>query len=209
MRILLVNGSPRKNGTTRAALEVVMETLREQGMETDYMWIGNKPVQDCTACGVCRKKKDNRCAMDPDIVNVLLQKAAEADGYVFGTPVHYAHPTGSLLSILDRMFYAGGDLMRGKPGCSLAVTRRAGATASLQVMNMYFTYNEMQLVSGTYWAMVHGREPEDIRQDLEGLQTVQNMARNLAHQVKAARLAEEAGLQKPRNEYGARTHFIR
>lgn len=209
MKILLVNGSPRKNGTTRAALEVVMDILREQGMETDYMWIGNKPVQDCTACGVCRQRKDNRCSMDPDIVNVLLQKAGDADGFVFATPVHFSHPTGSLLSVLDRMFYAGAALLRGKPGCALAVTRRAGATAALQVMNMYFTYNEMPLASGSYWAMAHGRGPEDIAKDLEGLQTIRNLARNLAYLVKGLQAARDAGLEKPENEYGARTHFIR
>ena len=114
-----------------------------------------------------------------------------------------------MLSVLDRVYYAAGDVLRGKPGCSLAVARRGGTTLALQVLNQYFLYNEMPLVSGSYWAMAHGTSPEEVVRDIEGIQVISNMARNLAYTMKALKAAQETGLEKPRNEYGARTNFIR
>ena len=209
MKVLMINGSTRKNGSTRAALGIMEELLQAQGLETEIYWVGNQPIRDCTGCRACRKTRDNTCIFKDDDINLLIKKAEAADGFVFGTPVYYSHPTGALLSVLDRVFYAGGDVLRGKPGCSFAIARRGGTTLALQVINQYFLYNEMPLASGSYWAMLHGVGPEEILQDTEGLQTIRNMTRNLAHLMHSLKAAEAAGIKKPQNEYGARTSFIR
>ncbi len=132
------------------------ELLQAQGLETEIYWVGNQPIRDCTGCRACRKTRDNTCVFKDDDINLLIKKAEAADGFVFGTPVYYSHPTGALLSVLDRVFYAGGDVLRGKPGCSFAIARRGSTTLALQVINQYFLYNEMPLASGSYWAMLHG-----------------------------------------------------
>lgn len=209
MKILMINGSTRKEGSTRAVLGLMEGILKSQGLDTEILWVGNQPIRDCTGCRTCRRTLDNTCVFDDDFINALIRKCQEADGFVFGTPVYYSSPTGALLSVLDRVYYAAGEVLRGKPGCSLAIARRGGTTLALQVLNQYFLYNEMPLVSGSYWAMVHGAGPEEVMKDQEGIQVVSNMARNLAYTVKALKAAQEAGLEKPRNEYGARTNFIR
>ncbi|MDD3572270.1 MAG: flavodoxin family protein [Eubacteriales bacterium] len=209
MKVLMINGSTRKEGSTRAVLGIMEEILKGQGLGTEIFWVGNQPVRDCTGCRTCRKTRNNTCVFDDDDVNELIGKCQQADGFVFGTPVYYSSPTGALLSVLDRVYYAAGDVLRGKPGCSLAVARRGGTTLALQVLNQYFLYNEMPLVSGSYWAMAHGTSPEEVVRDIEGIQVISNMARNLAYTMKALKAAQETGLEKPRNEYGARTNFIR
>lgn len=209
MKILLINGSPRKEGSTHEVMKDMHSILQGMGFDTEELWVGKDPVQDCTACNVCRKLKNNRCAMAPDMVNEWLEKAAVADGILVGTPVHFSAPSGSLLSILDRMFYAGLHLMRGKPAATFAVVRRGGSSLALQVLNQYFLYNEMPLASGSYWAMVHGAVPQDVHEDLEGMQTVRNMCRNLGYLVQALAAAKAAGVEEPTNEYGARTNFVR
>lgn len=209
MKVLLINGSTRKEGSTNALLGLMDGILTAQGLETEIFWVGNQPIRDCTGCRTCRKTRDNTCVFDDDYINDLIQKCREADGFVFGTPVYYSAPSGALLSVLNRVYYAGGEVLRGKPGCSLAVARRGGTTLALQELNQRFLYNEMPLVSGSYWAMAHGTSPEEVMRDAEGIQVISNMARNLAYTMKALRAAQETGLEKPRNEYGARTNFIR
>ncbi len=209
MKVLMLNGSTRKNGNTRAVLDQMVEILSAQGLETEIFWVGNEPIRDCTGCGTCKKTRNNTCVFKDDYINDLIAKCQAADGFVFGTPVYYSHPSGALLSVLNRMYYAGGNVLRGKPGCSFAVARRGGTSLALQVLNQYFLYNEMPLVSGSYWAMLHGARPEEVFQDVEGMQTIRNMTRNLAHVMKSLKLAGENGLEKPENEYGARTNFIR
>ena len=209
MKVLMINGSTHKNGSTRYLLGVMSEILQAQGMETEIFWVGNDPIRDCTGCGTCKRTKDDSCVFKDDYINELIGKCREADGFVFGTPVYYSHPSGALLSVLNRVFYSAGNALRGKPGCSFAIARRAGTTLALPVLNQYFLYNEMPLASGSYWAMVHGAKAEDLPKDEEGMQTIRNMTRNLAHLMKSLKIAKENGLEKPANEYGARTNFIR
>ena len=208
MNVLLVNGSTRREGCTAAALGVVAETLRNEGMESEIVWVGKDPVRDCTGCLACRKL-DNACVFGDDQVNGLIRKAKAADGFVFGSPVYFSNATGALHCLLNRMFYSSSAVFRGKPGAVLVSARRAGTTASLESLYQYLAYCEMPIVTSSYWNMVHGFTPADVEKDLEGLQTLRNLGRNMAWQLKCLQAAKDAGLVKPANEYGARTHFIR
>lgn len=208
MKVLLLNGSPRKNGCTCTALKEIIKVLEEEGISCEMIQMGNQPVRDCIACRKCTTL-DNACIFDDDLVNSFLEKAAQADGFVFGTPVYYAHPSGQLLSLLDRLFYAGGKVFAHKPGMAIASARRAGTTASIDVLNKYFTISQMPVVSSSYWNMVHGNTPEEVLQDLEGLQTLRNLARNMAWLLKCIALGKDNGLFPPENEKIYRTNFIR
>lgn len=209
MKVLLVNGSSRTAGCTYTALSEAAKVLEEEGIETEIFQLGAGPIRDCTGCGGCAKLGKGRCVFDDDCVNALIEKAAECDGFVFGTPVYYAHPSGRVLSALDRAFYAGGASFRHKPGFAVASARRAGTTASLDVVAKHFTINEMPYVSSSYWNMVHGNTPDEVRQDAEGLQTMRNAAKNLAWLLKCIELGRQAGVLPPQTERGARTNFIR
>ena len=192
MKILLINGSSRPNGCTYTALREIADTLESGGAETEILFLGSGPVRDCTACRTCQKTP-GRCVFDDDMVNPIIEKAREADGFVFGTPV----------------YYAGKDAFAHKPGAAVASARRAGTTASVDVLDKYFTIAQMPVVSSTYWNMVHGNTPEEVRQDAEGMQTMQNLARNLLWMVQCIQAGKAAGLQPPQAESGARTNFIR
>ena len=207
MKVLLLNGSSRPNGCTYTALREVADTLEHDGIETEILFLGNKPVRDCAACGACGNHP-GRCAFDDDIVNRIIEKAREADGFVFGTPVYYAHPSGRILSVLDRVFYAVKDAFIHKPAAAIASARRAGTTATLDVLQKYFTISQMPVVSSTYWTMVHGKEPEDVRKDEEGLQTMRNLAANMAWVLRCIEAGKTVGIQPPQAESGARTNFI-
>lgn len=207
MKVLLLNGSSRPNGCTYTALREVADTLEHDGIETEILFLGNKPVRDCAACGACGNHP-GRCAFDDDIVNRIIEKAREADGFVFGTPVYYAHPSGRILSVLDRVFYAGKDAFIHKPAAAIASARRAGTTATLDALQKYFTISQMPVVSSTYWTMVHGKEPEDVRKDEEGLQTMRNLAANMAWVLRCIEAGKTVGIQPPQAESGARTNFI-
>ena len=207
MKVLLVNGSPRKNGNTAAALREMQAVFAEQGIETELLQLGTDPVRDCIACGGCYKTR--KCVFDDDIVNRLVEKAAEADGFVFGTPVYYAHPSGRIQSVLDRAFYSGSWAFRRKPGAAVAIARRAGTTASMDVMNKYFTISEMPVVSSSYWNVAHGGRPGEVAEDAEGIQTVRNLARNMAWRLRCIEAGKAAGVEPPQNEYGSFTNFIR
>ena len=208
MKILMINGSPHENGSTNRSLLEAKAVLEQEGAECEIVWLGNKAVNDCIGCAACRKL-DCRCVFDDDIVNRLIEKAKDADGFIFGTPVYYAHPSGRILTVLDRVFYAGGKVFRHKPAASIAVARRAGTTASLDVLNKYITIAQMPLVSSSYWCMTHGANAADVESDLEGLQTVRNMARNMAWLCKAIEEGKKKGICPPDNEYTHRTNFIR
>lgn len=207
MKVLLLNGSSHPAGCTYTALSEIGRCLNGAGIETEILFLGNEPVRDCTACGACAKAP-GRCAFDDDIVNRVIEQAREADGFVFGTPVYYAHPTGRILSVLDRAFYAGKAAFAHKPAAAIASARRAGTTASLDVLNKYFTISQMPVVSSTYWTMVHGMRPEDVLRDREGLQTMRNLAANLAWLLKCIQAGSAAGIDAPQAESGARTNFI-
>ena len=208
MKVLLLNGSSHPHGCTDTALREVASALENAGIHTEILFLGNDPVRDCTACGTCAKAP-GKCVFDDDIVNRIIEKAREADGFVFGTPVYYAHPSGRILSILDRVFYAGKNAFVHKPAAAIASARRAGTTASLDVLQKYFTISQMPVVSSTYWTMVHGKEPEDVLKDAEGLQTMRNLASNMAWMLRCIEAGKAAGIQPPQAESGARTNFIR
>lgn len=205
MKVLLINGSPRAEGCTYTALSEIAEQLAKEGIDSEIVQLGAKPVQDCIACGKCEKM--SKCIFD-DTANEIIQKAESADGFVFGTPVYYAHPSGRVLSALDRIFYAGAKAFAFKPGAAIASARRAGTTASIDVLNKYFTINQMPVVSSTYWNMVHGNTPDEVRQDEEGLQTMRNIASNMAWMLKCIEAGAEKGIVPPKNPK-ARTNFIR
>ena len=208
MKVLLLNGSSHLHGCTDTALREVASALENAGIHTEILFLGNDPVRDCTACGTCAKVP-GKCVFDDDIVNRIIEKAWEADGFVFGTPVYYAHPSGRILSILDRAFYAGKNAFVHKPAAAIASARRAGTTASLDVLQKYFTISQMPVVSSTYWTMVHGKEPEDVLKDAEGLQTMRNLASNMAWMLRCIEAGKAMGIQPPQAESGARTNFIR
>lgn len=211
MKVLLVNGGPHKEGCTYTALCEVAGTLNKEGIETEIFWIGNKPVGGCIACLKCREK--GSCVFD-DVVNRFREKAYEADGFVFGSPVHYGAVTGNMTSFMDRLFYSelGGNGNRAfymKPAAAVLSARRAGTTAAFDQMNKYFTIQEMPVVSSRYWNMVHGAVPEQVRQDAEGLYTMRVLGRNMAYLLRCQEAARNAGIRLPEQEPAVFTNFIR
>ena len=207
MKVLMINGSSHEKGCTFTALSEIAEVLHGEGIETEILQIGSKPVRDCIGCGGCRGK--HHCVFNDDFINEWIDKAKEADWFVFGTPVYYAHPSGKILSALDRLFYAGGGAFAHKPGAVIASARRAGTTASLDALSKHLTIAQMPVISSTYWNMVHGNSPEEVKQDLEGLQTMRNLGRNMAWILKCIQAGREAGINAPEVEKGTRTNFIR
>lgn len=205
MKVMLVNGSSRNNGCTYTALCEVERALQEEGIETEIFFIGNEPLADCIACGKCREL--GKCAIE-DKVNEFVVKARECDGFVFGSPVYYAHPSGRLLSFMDRAFYSGKSAFAFKPAASVLSARRAGTTASFDVINKYFTISSMPVVSSTYWNHVYGSKAEDVLQDKEGLMTMYNIGKNMAWMMKCIALGKENGVPVPENEK-VTTSFIR
>lgn len=208
MKVLLINGSSNKKGSTFIALSEVVKALEKEKIETEILQLGNVALRDCCGCLGC--VNTHRCVFDDDIVNDIIEKAESFDGFVFGTPVYYAHPTGRILSLLDRVFFAGSYAFAYKPASAVVVARRSGTTASFDVMNKYFTINNMPIVSSQYWNNVHGRVPEDVPKDLEGLQIMRTLGRNMAWLLKCIELGKQNGIHKPENaEEIIRTNFIR
>lgn len=207
MKVLLVNGSARVHGNTATALKQIAQTLESEGVDTQIFQLGAGACRDCIACNRC-SDLGGRCVFDDDPVNEFIDLAAQADGFVFGTPVYYAHPSGRILSFLDRAFYAGGAAFAHKPGASIAVARRAGTCASFDVLNKYFTINQMPVVSSTYWNVAFGGAPEEALQDAEGMATMRNLGRNMAWMLKCIEAGRAAGITAPEPER-ARTNFIR
>lgn len=195
MKVLLVNGSPHEKGCTYTALTEVAETLKEEGIDTDVYWIGIKPLTGCTACKSCART--GKCAFN-DKVNEFLDIAKEADGFIFGSPVHYAAANGAITSFMDCAFYTnllgGRNAFYLKPAAAVLSARRAGTTATLDQLNKYFTISEMPVISSRYWNMVHGAKPEDVKKDLEGLQTMRVLARNMAWFLKCKEAGMKAGV---------------
>lgn len=197
MKVMLVNGSSRKNGCTSVALGEVARALQGEGIETETIFIGNEPLSDCVACMKCRET--GRCVFD-DIAREIGLRAAEFDGFVFGSPVYYAHPSARLLTVMDRAFYSCGRNFMFKPAAAVLSARRAGTTASMDVINKYFTICSMPIVSSTYWNHVYGRRAEDVAQDKEGLMTMTNIGKNMAWLLKVIELGRRNGLPHPENE---------
>lgn len=210
MKVLLINGSPHKHGCTYTALSEIASVLNAEGIETEIFQLGTAPVRGCTDCGQCGRMRSSRCVFDDDAVNRVLDKAEGCDGFVFGSPVHYASAGGSITSLMDRMFYCGSSVMRGKPAAAIVSARRAGTTASIDQLNKYFTISGMPIVSGQYWPMVHGNKPEDVLQDEEGLQIMRTLGRNMAYMIRAFAVAREHGVLPPESESPRKwTNFIR
>lgn len=205
MKVLLVNGSSRENGCTATALGEVARALNEEGVETEFYFIGNQPISDCMACHYCRKA--GKCVMD-DGINEFVEKARSMDGFVFGSPVYYAHPSGRLLTFMDRAFYSGGSAFDFKPAAAVVSARRAGTTASMDVINKYFTIRSMPVVSSNYWNAVHGYTPDDVRQDKEGMMTMYNIGKNMAWLLKCIEAGKASGISHPENQKVV-TSFIR
>ncbi|MEG6613643.1 flavodoxin family protein [Pseudoclostridium thermosuccinogenes] len=206
MKVILVNGSPHAKGCTFTALTEVAETLMENGIETEIMQLGTQPISGCLGCGSCIKT--GKCFID-DVVNVFLSKAGEADGFVFGSPVHYAAASGHLTSFLDRVFFGKSALFAYKPGAAVVSCRRGGASAAFDQINKYFTINNIPVVSSQYWNQVHGNTPEEVKQDLEGMQTMRTLGRNMAWLLKCIEAGKKSGIPLPEREPKINTNFIR
>jgi len=206
MKVLMLNGSPHPKGATFVALSRIAAILAAQGIESEIFQLGSQPIRDCLGCGQCQ---GTGCVLPDERLSEFLAKAEEADGFIFGSPVYFSHPSGQLLSFLDRAFYSTNRNFvfapfTGKPGASVVVARRGGCSAALDVINKYFTIASMPVVSSTYWNMVYGASPEEVVLDEEGLQTMRNLARNMAHL-----LQQTHGCAAPDLETRHITNFIR
>lgn len=207
MKVILVNGSPHEKGCTYTALNEMKKVFEENGVEADIFWVGNKPVSGCIGCGACRKL--GKCCIESDAVNEFVEAARSADGFVFGSPVHYASAGGAITSFMDRAFYSGGAALRGKPAAAVVSCRRGGATATFDQLNKYFTINCMPVVSSNYWNQVHGSTPEDVLKDEEGIQTVQILAENMTWLLKCIEFGNQNGVKFPEPPAKIYTNFIR
>ena len=195
MNVLLVNGSPHAKGCTDRALREVGAALAEEGVGSEVFWIGVKPLAGCIACGQCGRL--GRCVFN-DRVNEFLQVAGGFDGFVFGSPVHYAGAGGAITSFMDRAFYASGPkLFYMKPAAAVVSARRGGNTATWDQLNKYFGIKQMPIVTSQYWNMVHGNTPAEVEQDLEGLQTMRTLARNMAFMLTCLEAGRAAGVALP------------
>ncbi len=205
MKVLIINGSPRKNGNTSIAVNEMYKVFKAEGIETEIMQIGGMDIRGCTGCASC--KKNGKCVIN-DIVNEAAEKLKEADGMVVASPVYYASANGTVVSFMDRLFYSAGFDKTMKVGASVAVARRGGCSATFDQLNKYFTICGMPLASSQYWNSVHGRAPGDAEKDEEGLQTMRTLARNMSFLMKSIALGKERyGL--PEKEAPTPTHFIR
>ena len=210
MKVLLVNGSPHKEGGTYTALTEVAKALEREGIGADFFWIGSKPLSGCIACKTCATK--HACVFD-DKVNEFLDMAADYDGFIFGTPVHWGGATGAMTSFLDRAFYAdfcgGRNNFYLKPAAAIMSARRAGTTATWDQMNKYFGLMQMPIITSRYWNMVHGARPEDVAKDEEGMQVMRILGKNMAWFLKCKEAGEKAGVPLPEQEQIHFTNFIR
>lgn len=204
LKVLLINGSPHKQGNTFIALSEVAKSLEVEGIATEIVHIGSKAVQGCIACYKCQEL--GRCVFKDEAYQLVYNKLEEADGVILGSPVYFAGPNGSLCALLDRLFFSAGHLMAYKLGASVVVCRRGGASAAFDRLNKYFTILNMPVVASQYWNSVHGRNPGEVLEDKEGLQTMRTLGRNMAWLL---RKIHQGGLHIPESEPGVYTNFIR
>lgn len=206
MKVLMLCGSPHQNGCTYAALQEVAQALAIEGVQSEIVQIHGKVQGGCQGCGTCARL--GQCVKQ-DIVNELIPKLKQCDGLVLGAPVHFASPAGEMIAMLDRLFYANRAWLVNKPGAAVVSCRRAGSTASLEVLQKYINYANMPLVAGQYWPMVHGSNAEEARQDREGMQIMRQLGRNMAWLIKCIHAGKAAGIPAPAVEPPVRTNFIR
>ncbi|MBQ3659676.1 MAG: flavodoxin family protein [Bacteroidales bacterium] len=204
MNVLMINGSPRKSGNTSIALSEIAGQLEKLGIESEIVWIGNKPVRGCIACNKC-KNNPGACIFNDDICNEISARMNASDALIVGSPVYWGQPNGAVLSVVQRMFYSNGAAFRGKPAAAVAVCRRGGATAVFQSLNMPFQMMNMPVVTSQYWNIVYGREAGQASLDTEGLQTMRTLANNMASLLKATGGKPLPGSDEP----WAPMHFIR
>ncbi len=204
MKVLMINGSPRRKGNTSIALEQIAGQLEKHGIESEIVWIGNKPLRGCIACNTC-KDNPGACVFDDDVCNGISARMNDADALVVGSPVYWGQPNGAVLAIIQRMFYSNGSAFRGKPAAAVAVCRRGGATAAFQALNMPFQMMSMPVVTSQYWNIVYGREPGQAALDAEGMQTMRTLANNMAALLKATGGKLMPGSDEPWEPM----HFIR
>ena len=207
MKVLLINGSPRQEGNTATALKEVAKQLNSEGIDSEIVWIGNKPIRGCIACGQCKAQGLGRCIFDDDSCNKISEKFEKANALIVGSPVYYGQPNGALLSIIQRAFYSNGANISGKPAASIAVCRRGGATAVFESLNMPFQMMNMPIVTSQYWNIVYGLASGDAAMDTEGLQTMRTLARNMAWLLKSTNGEKAPG--RPNEEAWEAMHFIR
>lgn len=206
MKVILINGSPKEKGCTYTALREIEKQLQKNNIETEIFWLGNKPISGCIGCRSCLKTGE--CFMQ-DKVNEFLEKVPKTDGFIFGSPVHFAATSGMLSSFMDRVFYGRRKLFSNKLGSAVVSCRRGGATAALDEINKYFGISNMPIVSSQYWNMVHGNNPEEVLKDEEGMQTMRTLGNNMAWLLKSIEAGKKAGIKLPENESIISTNFIR
>lgn len=208
MKVLLVNGSPHKNGSTAEALKAVAKALNDCGVETEAVTIGDKAIKGCQGCAKCLKREKGKCITD-DIVNEIYGRTDEFDGFIFGSPVHYASADGAICAFMDRLFYASGNRFAYKPAAAVVCCRRGGGTTAFDRINKYFQISNMPVVSSKYWCVVHGRNAEEVQKDLEGMQILRTLGRNMAWLLKCIEAGKKAGIEIPMAEDPCITNFIR
>ena len=210
MKVILVNGSPHKEGCTYTALTEVASALNENGIETDFFWIGTRPIAGCLGCHKCNEKK---VCVFSDRVNDFLSIAGDYDGFVFGDPVHWGSMSGAMTSFMDRAFYAdlngGGGRFYLKPAAAVVSARRMGTVSTWDQINRYFALMQMPIVTSRYWTAVHGAQPEEVARDAEGLQSMRILGRNMAYMLKCLEAGRKAGVGLPEKEQAVFTNFIR
>ena len=206
MKVLLINGSPNEEGCTYTALMEAAEAMEREDVGTEIFWIGKGRVNGCMDCGTCRKT--GKCAYQ-DAVNDVAAMAGDFDGFIFGSPVHYASAGGAITSFMDRLFFSAGKVFRGKPAAAVVSARRAGTTAALDQLNKYFLINGMPIVPSKYWNMVHGNTPMEVMEDKEGLQIMRTLGRNMVWLIKCIAAGKQAGIGLPPLEEPIVTNFIR
>lgn len=206
MKVILVNGSPHEKGCTNTALLEIKKVLEKNYIQTEMFWIGNRPISGCLGCGHCLET--NKCIIE-DKVNEFLNKVKETDGFIFGTPVHFASGSGMIISFMDRVFYGRRKLFQNKVAATIVSCRRGGATSTFDQMNKYFSMNNMPIVTSQYWNMVHGSSPEEVLKDEEGLQTMRTLGNNMAWLLKCIEAGKKSGIKEPENEEIIKTNFIR
>ncbi|MBR6301297.1 flavodoxin family protein [bacterium] len=212
MKVLLFNGSPHKHGCTCTALEEISKTLQEEGIDSEIYQIGIKSLTPCRGCGACTQL--GRCVINDDDVNNFVDRCKDFDGFIFGSPVHYASACGGITAFLDRAFFSAfmsgrGEVFSYKPAAAVVSARRSGTTATLDQLNKYMTISQMPIISGRYWNMVHGHTPDEVKQDLEGMQNMRILARNMAWHLKCMEAGKRAGVPMPKQEEIVFTNFIR